>query len=512
MLKVLLVDDEPNVRQGVRMMIPWDELNLEVIGEGEDGDDGLAKILELKPDIVVADVKMPGMTGIQMIEAAQKGGYDGKCLILSGYSDFTYAKEAMSLGVKGFILKPVDEDELIDALKSLCEEIKAERKDEVTMQKGSEYLNTQLVRALLLGDKKIISGSNLDAYNYDSYDAAIISTSEDMELDEQTLMLTAVKARLEIFGNIDIITPDLSGITAVLFKGWKRNDVIDFLTKLNKDYFGKIFVTVGDTVTSPYDINRSYQEASALFKNRFMYLHCGVVTNDTLDMDNKAENEIDEIINRIYAYVEINDLDKLNSALETLRQTLCNNSFTAERIKVICITGAMELKARASKNIGDKKTEQFLNDEFIAHLGEKSSLFDIIEYLKKTLTELSNTHFGRTTKSTMERVVQYICSNYNHELRLEQLATIFGYNSAYLGKVFHQYTGENFNNYLDRIRITEAKRLLGLDEYKVYEVAEMVGYTNINYFHNKFKKYVGMSPLNFKRQCKNEPLTDEDEE
>ena len=167
MFKVILVDDEPNVRQGVKMMIPWDELGLEGIGEGEDGDDGLAKILSLKPDIVIADVKMPGMTGIQMIEAAIKGGYEGKCLILSGYSDFTYAKEAMSLGVKGFILKPVDEDELIEALKDLCEEIKEEHKDEVTMQKGSEYLSTQLVRALLLCDEKIISSSNLDGYNHD---------------------------------------------------------------------------------------------------------------------------------------------------------------------------------------------------------------------------------------------------------------------------------------------------------------------------------------------------------
>ena len=111
----------------------------------------------------------------------------------------------------------------------------------------------------------------------------------------------------------------------------------------------------------------------------------------------------------------------------------------------------------------------------------------------------------------MERVVQYIQSNYNSELRLEILANIFGYNSAYLGKVFHQYTGENFNNYLDRIRITEAKRLLAQDGYKVYEVAEMVGYTNINYFHNKFKKYVGISPLNYKRQCRGENIGENDD-
>jgi YesN/AraC family two-component response regulator len=121
------------------------------------------------------------------------------------------------------------------------------------------------------------------------------------------------------------------------------------------------------------------------------------------------------------------------------------------------------------------------------------------ETLKKLFADISNTHFSYTTKSTMERVVQYIEANYAQELKLEMLAGIFGYNSAYLGKVFHQHTGENFNNYLDRIRITEAKRLLSLGEHKVYEVAEMVGYSNINYFHNKFKKHVQVSPLNYKR-------------
>ncbi len=512
MLKVLLVDDEPNVRQGVKMMIPWNELGLEVIGEGEDGDDGLAKIISLDPDIVIADVKMPGMTGIKMIEAAKSKGFDGKCLILSGYSDFTYAKEAMSLGVKGFILKPVDEDELVEALKALRDEIHEERKDEVTMRKGSEYMNEQLVRALLLGDDNIIGKSSLDAYNYKSYDAAIISSTEDMEPDEKSLMLETVKRRLEMCSDVDVITPELSGITAVLFKGWSRSKIIEFLSKLNKDYFGKIFVTVGDTVTNPYDIKQSYLEADSLLKNRFMYLHCGVVTSDTLSEESGGDGEIGEIIGQIYAYVEINDTEKLGIALERLRQALCNNAYTAERIKVTCITAVMEIKSRLVKNIGEKKTEQFINDEFIAKIGERSSLFDIIELLKTTLTDLSCTHFGRTTKSTMERVVQYICSNYSRELRLEQLANIFGYNSAYLGKVFHQYTGENFNNYLDRIRITEAKRLLEMDEYKVYEVAEMVGYTNINYFHNKFKKYVGISPLSYKRMSRGENGQDEQNE
>ncbi|MCH5348057.1 MAG: response regulator transcription factor [Oscillospiraceae bacterium] len=504
MIKVLLVDDEPNVRQGVKMMIPWQELGLEVIGEGEDGDDGLSKILELAPDIVIADVKMPGMTGIQMIDAAKKSGFNGKCLILSGYSDFTYAKEAMSLGVKQFILKPVDEDELIDALKALREEIAGDERNKITMEHGSEYMSEKLLQALLLGDDKVIESSELTAYDYDNYTAAIITASENMTAEEKNTVLITIKKRLEDESGADVTAPGFSGMTAALFKDKSRGKLMEYLSALSKEYSEQIFITVGGTVSEMTDIKRSYHEADELFKNRFRYLHRGIVSAETLSGDIYEGSETDEIIDRIYAYMEINDIDRLNEALERFRASLCGGSYTAERIKVTCITTVMEIKSRLVKNIGDKKTEQFLNDELIDKIGEKTSLFDIIELLKTTLTEISNTHFGRTTKSTMERVVQYIRSNYNSELRLEQLAAIFGYNRAYLGKVFHQYTGENFNNYLDSIRITEAKRLLEMDEYKVYEVAEMVGYTNINYFHNKFKKYVGISPLSYKRQSRGE--------
>ena len=515
MITVLLVDDEPNVRKGVKMMIPWEELELEVVGEGEDGDDGFAKIMSIDPDVVIADVKMPGMTGIQMIEAAVNHGFKGKCLILSGYSDFTYAKEAMSLGVKQFILKPVDEDELIEALKSVRDEILNERRDKQAMQQVSEYMNEQLTRALLTGDSSIISKSDMSAYDHRSYDVAVISFAEDMTAEERSSFPEIVKRRFE-GGGTDIITSGLSGVSVIIFKGWTRTRIIEMLAKFSREYSGKIFITVGSTVDSAEKIKDSYQEADSLLSNRFQYLHYGVLTEDILLREESCTMETNEIVDQIYAYVEINDIDKLGASLEKFRISLCGRNHTAEKIKVTCMTAVMGIKSRLVKSIGDKKTEQYINDEFLTSIGEKTSLFDIIELMKSTLTELSCSHFGRTTKSTMERVVQYIQSNYSSELRLELLANIFGYNSAYLGKVFHQYTGENFNNYLDSIRITEAKRLLAMDEYKVYEVAEMVGYTNINYFHNKFKKYVGISPLNYKRQCRDgvagEEITDDESE
>ena len=160
----------------------------------------------------------------------------------------------------------------------------------------------------------------------------------------------------------------------------------------------------------------------------------------------------------------------------------------------------MDVRSQMSRSAADKKPENMISDDFVNEISDMHSLSRMVEAIRTKLTDISDACFGKTTKSTMERVVQYIRANYNRELRLEMLAGIFGYNSAYLGKVFHQYTGDNFNNYLDEIRISEAKRLLAMDEYRVYEVAEMVGYSNINYFHNKFKKYVGMSPLSYKKQ------------
>ncbi|MCL2053604.1 MAG: response regulator [Oscillospiraceae bacterium] len=499
MLKAFLADDEPNVRQGLKLMLPWEELGITIAGEGEDGDDGLKKIIELKPDIVIADIKMPGMTGIEMLEAAQKGGFTGKALILSGYSDFSYAKEAISLGVKKFILKPVDEDELIADLIEIRDEILKERENEDKLGKGDKYTKEQLVKALFLGAEETIKGMDLSSFHYSFFDVALISAAADIDEQEQSKLLKAVADELSQIDSVDMLATDLSGMLAVLFKGWERSAVLKTLKRLNKEHDKKIFITVGERAKGIYMIKQSFLSANSLYKNRFLYLHHGVASSDEAHRSGGGSEEIDDTARQIYAFLEINDIPKLEASLEQFQDILRQKCFSPERIKLACITLVMDLRARISKNTGNQKAEQLLSEELINSLSSMDSLYKIISTLKELFTEISNTHFGNTSKSAIERVVQYINANYSQELKLEMLANIFGYNSAYLGKVFNQYTGENFNNYIDRIRITEAKRLLSLEEYRVYEVAERVGYTNINYFHNKFKKHVGVSPLNFKR-------------
>lgn len=507
MLKVILVDDEPNVRQGVKMMIPWDELDMSVVAEGEDGDDGLNKILTVNPDIVIADVKMPGMTGIQMIEAAIKSGFEGKSVILSGYSDFTYAKEAMALGVKQFILKPVDEDELISCLKTLHDEITAEKANVIQLRKGSEYISEQTVRSLLLGDIDAPDVADLSAYDrFGRFDVALISCIDTEVTGEKTAMLDMIRKHLATLENIDIITVDLSGIIAVIFKNWNTSAIRDAMNRLCHDYNGRVFITVGKTALSKEEIAESYRSASELYSRKFLYLHRGVIFPEDAKTMSSADAAAENMSKQIFTFMEINDIARIEETLDAFSDSLCRNSGTPEKIKVNCITTVLDIKSYLVKSLGEKKAEQFRDEVIIGQIGAMNSLYDIIKLMKSEFINASNIFYGRTTKSTMERVVQYIRANYSQELRLEMLANIFGYNSAYLGKVFHQYTGDNFNNYLDSIRISEAKRLLAMDEYKVYEVAERVGYTNINYFHNKFKKYVGISPMNYKKMCRGETV------
>ena len=493
MFKVLLVDDEPNVRQGVKMMIPWTEIDCEVIGEAEDGDDGLNKIMSLDPDIVVADIKMPGKTGIEMTQAAKALGFKGKVIILSGYSDFSYAKEAIALGVENFILKPVDEDELTDAIKAAGDKIRHDRERKIRQDIGKEYQSEQMLRGVFFGSDNSISMFE-ERYGHSGFIVAIFAQVDD---DEKAAAYSQVR---EYFANeerVHIIPVDISGVLGVLFRTMPKNDVYAILNEVKEKFGQKAFISVGEYVIDAAQIKQSFATAEYLYKNRFVYDEGKVAVPSCINREPAPDAEY---ASRIVAYMQINDVEKLRLSVDKFTQSLRVVGMTAEKARVACITLMLDVRAGLIRQIADKKPENLITDEFISGLEDSETLAEMTGRITDELINVSNANFARSTKSNMERVVQYIKQNYNKELRLEMLAGIFDYNSAYLGKVFHQYTGDNFNNYLDNIRITEAKRLLEESDMKVYEVAEAVGYSNINYFHNKFKKNTGFSPMAYKKQ------------
>jgi two-component system response regulator YesN len=480
-LSIVICDDEENVRQGLRMMIPWQELGFDIVGEAENGDEGFELISEKQPDIVITDIRMPGRTGLEMLADLKNIDINVKSVILTGYSDFEYARTAVAIGVRQFILKPLEEDELIDVLKELRAEIAREREGRILRDAGEKAALEDMVRGLFTGDSDEDTVAEKLGLSSDNY---IVAIAEIPKSDEFFAYSEGVYA----------VSLGVDGTFGLLFSGYSEEAAEDLL---DEKVESSNYASMSEPVKSLRDVKEAYSTAKMLFDMKFIFLKCGIMTPARFKTYWKFDGDTTEIASSVFAYIEINSAERITEKTEELRLILSDGKYAPEAIKLICMDTVTDAVRRVRGNV--RNPSGLPSADEISALAKLPCLFDIISAMTDILVKISDSNYGNTTRSNIEKVVDYINHNFQKELRLEYLAQIFGYNSAYLGKVFTRHTGENFNNYLDRIRITEAKRLLEADKYKVYEVAEMVGFSNINYFHNKFKKMVGISPLAYKK-------------
>lgn len=497
MLKVLIIDDEPNVRKGLKILIPWNENDFEICGESGDPDEGLKMIMSIKPDIVLIDIKMPGKLGIDIIREVREKGFNGKFIIISGYSNFEYAKDAIKYGVKSYILKPVDEDELIDIVLKLKEEIAQDRK----LEKDKKIIEEDCIRNLLLEGNKDLE-EKLE--KYDSFQTAIIfdeySKNNDKIVKNLEIM---IKDKLNKYSD-DIYVIRMNNYVALLFRDFRNSRVkrilVDLKIRISSEIGRNIFITLGCESNTPNLISHSYREAEKLLKYKFIYYEKEILSIDIIKEEDSLINNEKINAEKLYSYIEVNDIESINDYLVKIKNKIISEKQSEAEIKILAIKLFLGLVGKLSKDY-DLKIKNFFNEENIVRdINNINSLNRLFKYLSNNFIEISTRIGERSSYGSINKMVAYINKNYYRDLKLEGLAEIFSYNSAYLGKLFKNEVGENFNTYLDKVRIKEAKTLLLEEHLKVYEVSEKVGYKNIDYFHSKFKKYVGMSPMNYKKK------------
>lgn len=496
MLRVLIIDDEPNVRQGLKIIVPWEKHGFEVCGDSGDADEGLEKIFDLKPDIVLIDIKMPGRLGTDIIREAREKNFNGKFIIISGYSNFEYAKDAIKYGVKSYILKPVDEDELMDILLELKKEIDIEKKwegekrivDEVNLQK------------LILEGAGDIERSY---FQYDNFQIVLITNCMESDNNESSLinLENVIKEKLEAYAN-DIQITRIKNYIVLLFKDFRTSRIERTLEDLKKKIYLqlkiKLFMVIGEKVKIPTEINKSYRSAKSLMKYSFLYLDKEIISLDDIDKENNFNDEFFDV-EKIYSYVEVNDFEQIDLEFKNMKSYFINKKYLEEDIKIMAIKILLELKEKLLKDYELENAILPNKENMIRQINAKKSLNDLILYLNDNFISMSKLIGEKSADNIIKKMVNYINKNYYKDLKLEGLASIFNYNSAYLGKLFKSEIGENFNTYLDKVRIEKAKGLLVEEHLKVYQVSERVGYKNIDYFHSKFRKYVGMSPMQYKK-------------
>lgn len=540
MIKVLIVDDEPKLREGLKFFIDWESYGYLVVDTAANGYDALSKYEQHHPDVVIADIRMPGMDGIQLIKALREQDNDLHILILSGYADFDYAKKAITHRADGYLLKPVDEEELISYLETIKQAIEAKQLSKqwssVTKEWTREAVITTLLESPTLDENEDVGVSenereqevnsseisNEEILLYEqaeelgllwtSYQILLVSLSDEDEANTTTSALLKKKL-VDLYENtrLGYVFTIHSQIGVLLKKPLvevELEGLYSFLEELLIPRGAHFVAAVGSKVHSFHDIKASFEEANHLLRQHFI-LETGVILRKEVvdrhvseqqhELDELEEVDPDSFIKQLYYAIDVSNQQLMKQLISRMGQKLvtdgCNEKMIKQRfVEILNVVLNKFMQKRIELQ---SKSKPFV--DAIADVYEVHSLQQLYTQVHDILLEMMSSTQEDGKHREVKVMLDLIHRNYNDNLKLETLAGVFNYNSAYLGKLFKNETGEYFNTYVDKVRIEKAKDFLE-QGYKVYQVAEKVGYTNVDYFHTKFRKYVGTSPSAYRKE------------
>ncbi|WP_340025829.1 response regulator transcription factor [Paenibacillus sp. FSL K6-1096] len=513
MIKVLIVDDEPKLREGLRTLIPWEEHGYSVAATAANGYEALDRFRELAPELVIADIRMPGMTGLELIAELRSLSPACHVLILSGYADFEYAKQAISYRIDGYLLKPVDEDELISYLQELREKIRLGERSGGSQApdpaRAAEVLVLELLQSGQAGaaaDKLGLTGS----CEVILLELTGLHKGEDAR-EEQVKRLLELHWQEQAARGFFFTLPPYMGILLKqpLQDDRARAGLWQELHRLVSKEGLEFLAAAGGPADRPEKASQSLAAARARLDDAFFGQKKALLSgqpdpwSEPADRPGEPGEEPDperDLEMQLLLAVEAGSSEAARElTLQIIRQlvhTRREEIYIKEQLLRIVSSTIARLEAAnpelrpliagQASPMGEVYSSGYLHD------AER-----LVSGYMEQIARLAGSGSGRGDE--IKRITDLIQRRYNENLKLGTLAEVFNYNSAYLGKMFKAQVGEHFNTYLDKVRIEKAKQLLA-QGMKVYEVAEQVGYMNADYFNAKFRKYVGVSPSAFRKE------------
>ena len=525
MMKVFLVDDEIAIRETIRNIFPWEDRGFQLVGEAPDGEMALPMIRDLNPDILVTDIRMPFMDGMQLCASVKRLMPWVGMIILSGYDDFAYARQAISLGVKEYLLKPVTARELGEVLNRVSEQLMTERRERENVQSlrqrvasGSQFLREKLLASLFseegdrFEDAQLMQqmrsmGVNLAANCY-----VVMDIAYPLQAEARTRARAALFSLAEA-SNGSVYICGMSQGARALVLGDNERDVEERaysfassaaqLPEL-KGCEG-LLLAIGETVNDYYDIRRSMQSArhvrhaaSAGGGRRII----GV--NELNDRPANLDNlDLSPLYERLQ-YAALSEVDGiLSEYTDSLGPGAEGMSLAMGYLRVAAVITAQRIVHDAGL---DPKTldPALINAVVRAEGAEGLSAVKALLRSAIECRELSGRGGGETP---VGRARIYLSRNYaNPNLMLQDVAGEVGMSQSHFSTVFAQETGITFTQYLTALRIGKARELLTATSMRSSEIAFAVGYNDAHYFSYLFKKHTGTTPSEYRKANKNQPI------
>ena len=538
MLKTFLAEDEIVVRENIKKMVPWEQYGFELVGEASDGEMALPLIKKLKPDLLITDIKMPFMDGLTLCKVVKKELPDIKIVILSGYDDFNYAKEAIGIGVEDYLLKPITKNAFLERLceiRSRYEYEKSQREYYEQFHREMQEYEQNSSRDFFEG---LISGTmdmgemyeRADKLGLDivaeAYNILIFTLESENAAAGQSETYSEWEARA--LEKIESLFADHS--YAMLF----RNNVFSYgvLVKEQKDNPGKNtrdcvesireilsdapagqpwFIAAGELVERLSNMKHSYNTAAQTYARRYLY------DGHILYYRDLKEEELAKDDGRYLKKVDINAMDPaiiqkfLGSGLKEETGNFVRDYFHAigkEPMTSMVFRSYVILNVRFS-------VLSFLNRMgYCASALEESDTEDALEqggasmeaamaYAEKILQkaiEIRDENSGNKNRDILEHYIEYIKTHYMDEnMSLNAVAQVANISANHFSALFSQNIGQTFIEYLTGIRMEHAKELLRCTGKRASEIALEVGYKDSHYFSYLFKKTQGMTPSDYRK-------------
>ncbi len=535
MLKVFLVEDESVIREGFRDKIPWEQYGFQLVGEASDGEMALPMIRRMKPDILLTDIKMPFMDGLSLSEIVKEEFPGIRIIIISGYDDFEYARQAIAAGVDQYLLKPITRQTLRNVLLEMKEKIEqdAERKDyqlqfQDEMQEFEQFSLRRFFERLLDGKlsvKEIYEEAaqrslelTASCYNllllsiYEKKEGSPLERREHFARKQEEVFHFFLRHPQYILFRLNI---NCYGVLIKAEEEHMEELVENALAHIRKVCIAEEeclewYAAVGKPVSRLSMLPECYKTVNHYFAYRFILPHLHILSENSLsdhlsDSEEKNIGEVDfmqmdpEIIRDFLARGEDKEIhDFVESYLQNISNALKSKMFRSYVILNIRFAAVAFLES-----IGAKKEEY--SDEIELAVEnihrDESEVFAYFVGMLRTAMRIRDQINSYQGGKILKRALEYIDANFDRDnLSLNMVAENTGASANYLSSIFSQGMQKTFVEYVTEKRIEKAKRLLRQTDRSSGEIAREVGYRDAHYFSFVFKKLQGCSPREYRAE------------
>ena len=528
--RVLLADDEEEIRVGISRKIDWTALGFALVGEAGNGEEALELAEQLHPDVVLTDIKMPFMDGLELCRRLRQTLPGARLVVFSGFDDFEYARQAVSMGVSEYILKPINAPELIQVLDKLREQLEAqrlERRDMETLRRRyeeslpvlRELFYTRLLSGQIRPDQIQDRAARYEIELPEGlWTAALVHVDgpgDEGERDE--LLLLSVQSFLEQHFALEGCSARvvLYGDMAALLLHLDREDrlyplleELERLSRLSQSYLGLRLTTgVGLVCRGAEELDRSAAGARSALDYRVLAGGGRVIYIGDLEPQSTAELSFEEEDQRLLANaVKLGTPEQARQAADRLMERLRQTGLSLSQCHLFLLE-VVTCLVRLTRSGGVAVEEVFgANFTGAVSLSDFSSLEELGDWLGERCLKLHDLLGRQRTDSAwrlVEQAKEYIAGHYRDEgLSVETLCSHIHLSPTYFSTLFKREVGMSFTAYVTQVRMDEAVRLLRDTDEKTYRIAEQTGYSDPNYFSYVFKRQFGLSPSKYRAGLK----------